>query len=463
VIAFSPDFSHFGGYSEPMGAPTGRSDAEERFMELRNGYSGLFDPDTTLGDFSRQALAHLGREYLLNGHLQDRVGMPLVAKRFGGDAYVQIAIEEWMGASPIYSLRMQRALGFEGHDVSVVFKNLQLDIGAPHQFMDFQFRLDRPDYGEFWLTHCGALLDVEPFGEEPVKLMCHDIEDPTFDATAAATHPCMKVRPIHRPPRVPEGRYPACRWSVSIGNEVEPYEQHPNLEIVRASKLATVPIEVPDEDAEPGSWPDYSGPFDPGFQLEDLSHRALVVANQEFALQSHLLARAFMLGVAQRLGEETASELGASQWTGIAGLTAERLREPMGIEGDDIEAVAKVFQVHPCFFPRTYVDFRVEVTGARSARIAIRDCPALEEGDTHSWFAGLGAEAHPALDAIAGAVNPRARCHPASEAKDARLAWDVVIDPSAEPQPATQELQLAKISRGASFRFEQRRTLRGAR
>jgi hypothetical protein len=301
MIVLSSDFPHLDGYSEPMDAPTGENDDKERFVELRNGYSGPFDSDASLGDFSRQTLAHLGREYLLNGHLQDRVEMPLVAKRIGGDAYVQIAIEEWMGASPIYSLRMQRAMGFEDHDVSVVFKNLQFDIGAPHQFMDFQFRLDRPDYGEFWLTHCGALLDVEPFGEEPVKLMCHDIE-----------------------------------------------------------------------------------------------------------------------------------------------------------------AVAKVFQVHPCFFPRAYVDFGVELTGAQSARIAIRDCPALEEGDACSWFAGPGAEAHPALDAIAGAVNPRARCHPVQEAKDARLAWDVVIDPSAAPQPVPQELQLAKISRGASFCFEQRRTLRGA-
>ena len=185
------------------------------------------------------------------------------------------------------------------------------------------------------------------------------------------------------------------------------------------------------------------------------------MVNQEFALQSHLLARAFMLCVAQRLDDETARELGASQWTGIAALTAERLREPMAIEGDDIEAVAKLFQIHPCFFPRTYVDFRVELTGAQSARIAIRDCPALEEGDAYSWFAGLGTEAHPALDAIAGAVNPRARCHPVTSPKNARLAWDVVIDPSAEPQPVPQELQLARISRGAGFRFEQRRTLRG--
>lgn len=429
-------------------------------MALRSDYAGPFDPDLTLADFSRQALAHLGRETLLNGHLQDRVALPLVAKRSGGDAYLQCAVEEWMGASPIYSLRMQRALGFEGHDVGTVFKNLQLEIGAPQQFMDFQFRLDSPEYGEFWLAHCGALMDVEPFGEASVKLMCHDIEDPTFDATAAATHPCMKMRPIHRPPRMPAGRHPHCRWKVFIGDEAEPYAQHPNLELVRASKAAQLPIEVPEEDAEPGGWRDYSGPFDPGFQLEDLSHRALVTVNREVALQSHLLARSFLLAVSQRLDAAAAAELAEAQWTGIAALTAERIREAMGIAGEDIEAVAKVFQVHPCFHPRRYVDFRVEVTGPRSARIAIRDCPALQEGDAYSWFAGLREAPHRALDAIAGSVNSRARCQPVASPDTAALAWDVEIDPDAEPQEVPQELRLAKLSRGAAFRFERRRTLR---
>ncbi len=427
---------------------------------LLSAYSGPFDPTTGLASFSRQALADLGREYLLLGHLIDRIGLPLVMQRFGSEVNVQFSIDEWMGASPIYSKRMQRALGFAGDDVSVVFKNLQLEIGAPHQFMDFQFRLDRPDYGEFWLPHCGALLDVEPYGEERVKSMCHAIEDPTFDATAAATHPLMKMRPIHRPPRVPAGRSPACRWSVFIGDEAEPYEQHPNVEIVRASKLARVATDAPQKDGEPGGWLDYSGPFDPGFQLEDLSHSALVTVSQEFAVQSHLLARAFMLCTAQRKGDAVASELGAAQWTGIAALTAERIRAPLGVEGDDIEAVAKILQMHPCFHPRSYVDFRVELTGPSRARIAIRDCPALEESDAYSWVAGLGAEAHPALDAIVGTVNPRARCQPVSNPKDARLAWDVVIDPRAEPRDPPQELKLAKISRGAGFRFEQRRLLR---
>jgi hypothetical protein len=428
--------------------------------ELRASYAGSFDPALELAGLSRQALATLGREFLLHGHLQDRVGLPKLVIRFGIEPQVHVSIEEWMAASPIYSKRTQRALGFEGDDVSTVFKNLQLDIGAPHQFMDFQFRLDRPDYGEFWLAHCGALMDVEPYGEERVRQMCHDIEDPTFDATAAATHPCMKMRPIHRPPREPSGRYPHCRWSVFVDGEAAAYEQHPNLEIVRRSHAAVVAIDAPAEDSEPGGWPDYSGPFDPGFQLEDLSHRALVIANQEVALQSHLLARGFLLSCAQRFGEDAARELGAAQWTGIGALTAERLREPLGIEGDGIDAVAKVFQLHPCFLPRSYVDFRVEITGERRARIALRDCPALDEGDAYSWFAGVGAEPHPALDAIAQAVNPRARCVPVAKPGDARLAWDVVIDPDAAPADPPPELKLAKLSRGAGFRFEQRRTLR---
>jgi hypothetical protein len=437
---------------------------------LRDDYAGPFDPDWTLADLSRQALCVLGRETLLLGHLVDRVGQPLALQHFGEETQIQIAIEEWMAASPIYSLRLQKALGFEGHDVETVFKNLQFEIGAPQQFMDFQFRLDSPESGEFWLPHCGALLDIEPFGEKKVKLMCHDIEDPTFDATAAATHPRMKMRPIHRPPREPQGRYPHCRWRVFLDEESAPYEHHPNLERVRATKLASIPIVLPETeteteketkaDAEPGGWPDYSGPFDPGAQHEDFSHRALLILNQEAAVQSHLLVRAFMLAVADRAGDEVATQLGRRTWVGSAALAARRVARAMKVEPGGIEAVAKVFQLLPHFQPRSYVDLRIEQTGEASARLSIRDCPALQEGDAYSWLADLGPASHPALDAICQAVEPRARCQPVAEPGDARLAWDVVVDPNAEPQPEPQLLRLARLSRGADFELMQRRPLR---
>ena len=76
--------------------------------KLRDDYSGPFDPAVGLADFSRKALAPLGREYLLHGHLQDRVGMPLVLARHTRQDMLDVAIEEWMAASPLYSRRTQR-------------------------------------------------------------------------------------------------------------------------------------------------------------------------------------------------------------------------------------------------------------------------------------------------------------------------------------------------------------------
>jgi hypothetical protein len=133
-------------------------------------------------DLSHAELATLLPELLLCGHLIDRAGMPFALGEFGAEGMTQIAIEEWAAASPIYTKRMQRALRFEGDDVITIFKGLQLDIGAPPQFMDFRYTIHSPMDGEFSLNFCGALMDVEPMGEEMVTFMCHDIEDPTFDA-----------------------------------------------------------------------------------------------------------------------------------------------------------------------------------------------------------------------------------------------------------------------------------------
>ena len=206
-------------------------------MTQLDDYSGDFEEGFDLSRLSRRALAALGREWLLHGHLQDRVGMPLVHANRAREEMQTVAIEEWMAASPVYSRRMQRALRFGAGDVPTIMKNIQLDIGAPHHFMDFRCRVDDAEHGEFWLAHCGALMDVEPMGEEYVQGMCHDIEDPTFDATAVATNPRAQVRPLHRPPRRPSDREPHCHWTVEIVADAEPVLAHPNVAIVEPAAL----------------------------------------------------------------------------------------------------------------------------------------------------------------------------------------------------------------------------------
>jgi hypothetical protein len=64
----------------------------------------------------------------------------------------------------VYTRRMQKTLGYEGDDVVTIFKGLQLDIGAPPQFMDFRYTVHDRWNGSFHLDHCGALMDVERWG-----------------------------------------------------------------------------------------------------------------------------------------------------------------------------------------------------------------------------------------------------------------------------------------------------------
>jgi hypothetical protein len=381
-------------------------------------------------------LAELGREYLLAGHLIDRAGMPQVISRFGREAMLEVAIEEWMGASPVYTRRVQRALGFSGDDVATIFKAMQLDIGAPHEFMDFRYRVTDADHGEFWLAHCGALMDVEPIGEDFVVGMCHHIEDPTFDATACATNPRARMRPIHRPPRSPADRHPHCHWTVTIEHDEPPLPEPEAAERVARSRAASLSL-------GPDLPPVYGGPLDPDFRLETLPEPALRRALDEVCLQGHLLVHSFLLAVAARWGDDTARELGVLQCAGVAGVVASRLVRAFGSD------LAGVLELHPAFLPSAYVTRRVTVDGD-VVRFALEDCAALDEVNGWSWPALLRDDDSP-LEAIAQAVDPRTKV-----VRTGELAWEITADPSAPPVKEPSSVTLTRFSTGAEFVFASR-------
>jgi hypothetical protein len=415
-------------------------------------YAGPFDPDFHPGKLSRAALARLGREYMMVGHLIDRALMPHVAGHLGAAGIERVAIDEWMGASPVYTGRIRRCMGITGDDVPAIMKALQLDVGAPHQYMDFRFAVESPARGTFWLQHCGALLDVEPFGEKQVFSMCHAIEDPTFDATATATNPRARIRPIHRPPRVPADRMPHCHWSIEIDPAAVPIPEVPITGRVRSSRLARLVVPHP-PDAEPGGRRDYAGDFDPDFQLEDLSHGTLVMLCGEFLAQSHLIVRAAHLVITERAGRTDADADLAAQWTGVARVGTERLCRAMGITGDDAAAVLKALQLGPSF-PAPYARAGFALIGAHCGRFWLEDSDALHEEEPAGWLSLLDGRELPALDAAVQAVNPRARCRRVEPTGAARHAWEVVIDEHTEPAPDPEAAKLVRLSGSATFRLQ---------
>ena len=282
------------------------------------------------GALSRDELARLVPEYLLAGHLIDRAGMPHLIGSFGRDVIRDIAIEEWMGASPVYTRRMQEALGFGGDSVETIFKGMQIDVGAPPQFMDFRYRITDHDHGEFWLDHCGALMDVEPMGDDYVVAMCHDIEDPTFEATATATNPRAQVRPVHRPPRVPADRTPHCRWTVTIDDTHPVLPVPAEAEAMATTAAATLELDPIDPD-DPGRH-DYAGPLLADLRFSDWSASALRRITDEVCLQGHLLVLSFLAATASRAGDAGAAvEFGRHQFTGVAGVAADRFRDTLAL------------------------------------------------------------------------------------------------------------------------------------
>lgn len=413
-------------------------------------------------------LAVLGRELLLAGHLIDRAGMPNLMGRFGVEVMRDVAIDEWMGASPVYTRRMQALLGFGGDSVETIFKGMQFDVGAPPQFMDFRYTVHDHDHGEFWLDHCGALMDVEPMGEELVVTMCHAIEDPTFPATACATNPRAVVLPLHRPPRTPSDRHPHCHWTVDVDPDREPVVEPAVAEWVASTLAAAMPVAsiapatASPTDADRAGGPSgagartaYDGPVDSDLRLEEFTVGALHAICDEACMQGHLLVLSFLHAIDEREGADAALELGRKQFIGIAGVAAMRLHRAFGRgAGHELGDIATVLDLHPAFRPRAYVDLDVSLDEAgERVLVELGDCPAVAEPSGFTWAAMLtaGEGATSALDAIVTAVDPTARCQPVAPRPGRRWAWEVTLGHAPAGEPS--EVTLTKFSTGADFVF----------
>jgi hypothetical protein len=395
---------------------------------------------------SREELAVLVPELLLIGQLIDRSGMAHCISAWGREEMLQIAIEEWAASSPLYTKRMQKALKYEGVDIFTLFKGLQLDIGAPPQFMDFRYTVHDRWHGEFHLDHCGALLDVEPMGPDYVKGMCHDIEDPTFDATALATNRKAQVRPIHRPPRTPSDQHPHCRWTVIIDESYPEVPFIPAMDVVAATKAHNVELDPIDPNDE--GLADYSGPLLSDVDFAAFSHSALVRIADEVCLQMHLLVQSFKLAVQTRAGDDRALEesIRTKQLIGIAGVAAERIHKVLKLSSD-AKGALRVLELHPLLNPAAYVSVDVDPDFLHVRRSAAYD--------DDSWITLVSPVADKPLQAIVFAVDPHLRAEVTGTESD----WTVRVIETDTAAKKLPEVEVTEFSKGASWVFEDRMSL----
>lgn len=404
----------------------------------------------TYDRLSRAELAILAQELLLTGTLIDRSGMGHLLSEFGLTGMTQVAIDEWMGASPVYTRRMREALNVTGETVADIFKMLQFDIGAPPQYMDFRYSLTDPYHGEFHLQSCGALVDVEPMGERMVTHMCHDIEDPTFDATAIATNPKARFRPIHRPPRVPAGRQPHCAWSVTIEPDRDELPIPQQAELIGRTNAARIQLDPIDATEEGIS--DYSGPLTNDVQFRQWSRSALLRIVNEFAIQQHLLSLSFGHSVRERSDDTKATEMLYKQFTGVAAVGAERIKRRLGL-GNTAADLALILGLQPSLNPVRYTGVKVVAIGSNSGvRLHIpADVPAATDP---GWLSTLDINKLAPIEAMAVAIDPYWGDLSATRSANGDLI--IEIKRSATAVDEREEVMMTRYSTGASYQFEDR-------
>ena len=164
--------------------------------------------------------------------------------------------------------------------------------------------------------------------------MCHDIEDPTFDATAVATNPRAQVRPIHRPPRTPPT---GSRTAPGRSSSTSPTPRSPASRRWTSWPNHAPPLgELDPIDPTDDGHADYSGPLLSDFDFAAFSHSALVRIADEVCLQMHLLNLSFGIAVRARAEDDTelATQIRTKQLIGIAGVAAERIQRALKLPND---------------------------------------------------------------------------------------------------------------------------------
>ena len=410
-------------------------------MNLKN-YSGDFRPGLALEDFDHDLLAEYGRDIMLANHIHDRSGLLPVVLKFGMEAQTDIACDEWMSTSPIYNQRNRQFLNIEGETVAVALKGLQVDIGAPHNYLNFHYQEVSDTEGYFWTSTCGPFNHVYRMsgGDEAMQTqICHHMEDPTFDATVMAVHPQMRCRAVFRPPVAEIPETGPCRWHVFISDEIGLVEDCPYLAHTSNTLAARFEFAPPSDTGD--GLADYNGPFKRDFCLEDLAHGTLAALCREFMLDVFLLNYACHYAIGERHGVEHLADIAKEQYHHLAPITVHRLRNAFGIEGDDMAAILKVLQLN-YFAPHEYFDLGYAQVSATRGLVWLGDCAGSRE-PVKRGIASLMMEHpdEPGFHRLAEEVNPRALVRPVAAAevqefvgdKCVQQAWEIVIDPQAEP------------------------------
>ncbi len=178
-------------------------------------YSGEFDPDLKLQDFSKDALIKL---LVATGKLYvgvDPIWVATMRQIYGDRVAFNYDKQVWQAGTESDIHRITKALNITGNDVAAVFKYFQFNPGFGVLF-DVDWDLKDKNHGIMTVTRCLGVLWWEKTGDQALqKFTCEEIEIPMFQRIAEHFNPKMKATALKLPPRDNMNDV-ACRWEFKV-------------------------------------------------------------------------------------------------------------------------------------------------------------------------------------------------------------------------------------------------------
>lgn len=176
-------------------------------------YSGAYNPDLALDDFSPEFLRELVKMYGKFYIAMDGFWYLGVKEHIDNETALKVDLWVWDKVTRYELKRLAQMAGIEGNGVDAVFKFLQI---VPWmQVTEFRAELESPKRGVLTVTKCSILEALEREGQGREADICSQVDTLALRAYARFFNPDIKVEPVFLPPR-DDREGICCRWEFTL-------------------------------------------------------------------------------------------------------------------------------------------------------------------------------------------------------------------------------------------------------
>jgi len=204
------------------------TDAEEL-----DDYSGPFEPDLRLSDFSKKGLMKLVE---IGGEIYGTVNRnwySAVTERFGSEVADELHHQVWFadgGAGDHENYTISRLMGFADEDEMTTPLKVWQCLPAMSTRMTLTFRQTGERQWEMFTPQCAVPELGEMAGpaifDYMINKVCGHLELFGFRHGAARWNANIRIDPVKLPPRANAGE-PHCRWTITLEDEPVDYAAEP--------------------------------------------------------------------------------------------------------------------------------------------------------------------------------------------------------------------------------------------